>query len=116
VLRFPVADSRIRSVNRSPLGAASQSIADSLSFFYECARRKSRRNSRTAKRKSDALQKIILSMNFATTETCATQQETRVVLLRRRLAGVFASSVEAEKSPGGRRRHEKPARLSEARA
>jgi hypothetical protein len=69
MLRFPdVADSRIRSVNLSPLGAASQSIADSLSFFYECARRMSRRNSRTAKRKGDALQKIILSMNFARNE------------------------------------------------
>jgi len=59
-----MADSRMRSVNRSPLGAASQSIADSLSFFYECARRKSRRNSRTAKRKKDALQKIFREWTF----------------------------------------------------
>jgi hypothetical protein len=40
--------SRIRFVKLSPLEAASQSIADSLSFFYECARRKSSRNSRSA--------------------------------------------------------------------
>jgi hypothetical protein len=47
-LRFPVvADSRIRSVNQSPLGAASRSFADSLFVFYECARRKSRKNSGT---------------------------------------------------------------------
>jgi hypothetical protein len=68
-----VADSRNRSVNRSPLGATSRSISDSLSFFYECVRRKSRRNSRSAKRKTDALQEVILSMNFATIEACPTQ-------------------------------------------
>jgi hypothetical protein len=74
-----MADSRIRSVNRSPLGAASQSFADSLSFFYERARRMSRRNSRTAKRKSDALQRFILWSNFATIETSETRQKMRIV-------------------------------------
>jgi hypothetical protein len=71
VLRFPyVAISRIRSVNRSPLGAANQSITDSLSFFYECARRKSRRNSRIAKRKTDAHQKNIFCVDFTAIEAC----------------------------------------------
>jgi len=46
-----MADARIRSVNRSPLGAASRPFADSLSFFYECARRKSRKNSGSEQRK-----------------------------------------------------------------
>ena len=70
VLRFPyLADSRNRSVNHSPLGAASQSIADSLSFFYECARRKSRKNSSIAKRKSIAFDKNIFSEDFAATRT-----------------------------------------------
>jgi hypothetical protein len=53
VLRFPVAaGSRIRSMNHSPLGAASPSIADPLLPFYECAQWKSRGNSETCGKKN----------------------------------------------------------------
>jgi len=54
LLRFPdVARSRIRSVNRSPLGAASQLITDSLSFLLRvCAPevKKKFQNCKTKKR------------------------------------------------------------------
>jgi hypothetical protein len=64
-LRFlDVPGSRNRSVNHSPLGAASRSFTASLSFFYECVRRKSRRNSRTRKSQRDALEENIFSPNF----------------------------------------------------
>jgi hypothetical protein len=40
----------------------------------------------------------------------------RDVLWRRRLAGVFARPGETEKTPAGRLRHKKTARLNESRA
>jgi len=42
---------RYRSVNHSPLEAASHPSQTRCDSFYECARRKSRINSRTAQRK-----------------------------------------------------------------
>jgi hypothetical protein len=106
VLRFPdMADSRISSVNHSPLGATSQPIADSLSFFYECARRKSRRNSRTAKRKTDASQKIILSTNFATNEVCPIHSKKAPVYCGAGVSPAFLGYVIDWKK---RRRHANP--------
>jgi hypothetical protein len=114
VLRFPyVAISRIRSVNRSPLGAASQSIADSLSFFYECARRKSRRNSRNAKRKSNALQKNIFWVDFTTNEARLMRQKRTLHCGAGVPPAILAGARATEKRPPRRRRHKELARLHE---
>jgi len=93
-------------VNRSPLGAASQFIADSLSFFYERARRKSRRNSRTAKRKNDALRKNILPMNFTTKEACPTRQKNMREVVAPASRRQFCAGWKLKKLPAGRRRYE----------